>query len=140
LLVSVNVQVRAQQLIQWVGWHANVRPYFLLLGQSLPKSEVDTGFDEATWRRSLPVLAHTCLTALRLQQAKQEWAEPARRVLAQLTGQNLETAQQVPNQVLQEGLGKLYVLLDAMETGDTTFLPAAQQPASGETRHGLWNK
>jgi flagellar biosynthesis protein FlhF len=84
------------------------------------------------------VLAHTCLTAFRLQQARQAWAQPARRVLAQLAGQAFDPAQPVPGPVLLEGLGKIYVLLDALETGEAASLPAVQHADDGGTRNGLW--
>ena len=138
LLASVNVQARAQQLIQWAGWKADARSYFLLLEQSLPNSAGGTGPSDALRLDRLRVLAHTCLTAFRLQQARQAWAQPARRVLAQLAGQAFDPAQPVPGPVLLEGLGKIYVLLDALETGEAASLPAVQQAADGGTRNGLW--
>ena len=138
LLASVTVQARAQQLIQWAGWQADARAYFLLLEQSLPSPEDGTGPGDALRLDRLQVLAYTCLTAWRLQQARQAWAEPARRVLAQLAGQTFEPAQPVPGPVLLEGLGKLYVLLDALETGEAAPVLAIRHAADGGTRNELW--
>jgi len=139
LLASVTVQAPARQLIRWAGWQADARPYFRLLDQSRPNPESDTSQGEAAMHNRLRVLAHTCLTTFRLQQAQQAWAPPARRVLAQLAGQAFDPAQSVLGPVLLEGLGKLYVLLDALETGEAASLPAAQHTADGEMRNGLWN-
>ena len=137
-LASVNVQARAHELIRWAGWQADAKPYFLLLDQSLPAPEGDTGSGESARHDRLLVLTHNCLTALRLQQAAQAWAQPARTVLAQLAGQTFDPAQPVPGPVLLEGLGKLHVLLDALETGETASLPAVPHAADGGTRNGVW--
>ena len=138
LLASVSVQAPAQQLIRWAGWQAEARPYFRLLDQSLPSAEGETGLGEAARRNRMRVLAHTCLTAFRLQQAQQAWAQPARRVLAQLAGQAFDPDQPVPGPILLEGLGKLYVLLDALEIGEADSLPAAQHTAADDMGNELW--
>ena len=151
LLASVGVQAPAGQLIRWAGWQADARPYFLLLAQSLTRAEGNAGqHEEAAGHNCWPLLAHTCLTTFRLQQAQQAWALPARRVLAQLAGQPLDPAQPaqpVPGAVLLEGLGKLHVLLDALEsgaaaegaeTGAAAAAPAVQQPADGGPGSVLW--
>ncbi len=139
LLASVSVQAPAQQLIQWAGWQANAKPYFRLLDQSLPIPDGDTDPGETAQYSRLLVHAHTCLTAFLLQKAQQAWAQPARRLLAQLAGQAFDPVQPVPGPVLLEGLGKFYVLLDALKTGEAASLPAAQQTADGEVGDGLWN-
>src|SRR5690606_16013427 len=138
LLASVTVQAPALQLIQWAGWQADAEAYFLLLAQSLPNSESDSAAGGAIPLDRLRVLAHTCLTAFLLQQARQAWAEPARRVLAQLAGRTFEPAQPLPGPVLLEGLGKLYVLLDALETGEAAPVPTVRHAADGATRNELW--
>ncbi|MBG6077838.1 flagellar biosynthesis protein FlhF [Polaromonas sp. CG_9.11] len=138
LLASVTVQARPQQLIQWASWQADAKAYFLLLDQSLPTPEGHTGPCDALRLDRLRVLAHTCLTAFRLQQAQQAWAAPVRRVLAQLAGQTFEPTQPVPGPVLLEGLGKLYVLLDALESGESAPVSEVQHAADGGTRNGLW--
>ena len=138
LLASITIQARAHKLIQWAGWQADAKSYFLLLEQSLPDPEGDTVLGPAHRYDHLRVLAHTCLTALLLQQARQVWAEPARRVLGQLAGQTFESAQPVPGRVLLEGLGKLYTLLDALETGEAAALPSASHTAASGVGNGLW--
>lgn len=137
LLASVSVQARAQQLIRWAGWQADAKPYFLLLEQSLPILEAGAGTGDAHGLDRLQALAHTCLTAWQLQLAPHAWAEPARRVVAQLAGQAFEPGQPVPGPVLLEGLGKLYVLLDALETGESAPVSAVQDAAAG-TRSEVW--
>ena len=138
LLASVNVQARADQLIRWAGWQADAKPYFLFLDQSLPNPESETALGKAARHDRLLVLAHTCLTALQLQQAQQAWAPPARRLLAQLAGQVFDPAQPVSGPVLLEGLGKLYVLLDALENGESATLPVAQHTVDGDAGSELW--
>ena len=69
------------------------------------------------------VAAQACTTVFRLQQAQDVWAATARKAMAQLAGQPVRADQPVPGPVLFEGLGKLYVLLDALESEETAALP-----------------
>ena len=62
------------------------------------------------------IAAQACLTVFLLQQAQSVWAEAARTVLTQLTGRSVRPGRAPLGSSLFEGLGKLFVLLDAMET------------------------
>ena len=87
----------------------------------------------------LLIAGHAAITVFGLQQAQQGWAETARRVMAQLAGQALRADRPVPGRALLEGLGKLFVLLDALETGEAASVPAAQHTADGDMGNGLCN-
>lgn len=138
LLASVNIQVRADQLIRWAGWQVDAKSFFLFFDQSLPNSGDETGLGNAARQDRLLVLAHTCLTALRLQQAQQAWAPPARKLLAQLASQAFNPAHPVSGSVLLEGLGKLYVLLDALENGESVSTPAERHTVDDSMGSELW--
>ena len=69
------------------------------------------------------VAAQACITVFLLQQEQAAWAETARRVLAQLTGRSVRPDRPVPGPALFEGLEKLFVLLDALETDGATQSP-----------------
>ena len=140
LLASLSVQAPAQQLVRWADWQTGVRPYFRLLEQSLPLLETGDGPHAVARHDRLQALAHHCLTAWRLQQTRHSWAEPARRLLAQLAGQALDADVPVPAGVLLEGLGKLHVLLDALETdtGEAGASPATSHRANVASQGGRW--
>ena len=58
--------------------------------------------------------------------------------MAQLAGQALRADRPVPGRALLEGLGKLFVLLDALETGEVASVPTVQYVADDDMRNGLW--
>ena len=123
LLASSNIQAKAQQIMQWAVWRAAAEPYFKLLNQGLLQFGDSPVSSEADVLKRVLIAAQACITVFRLQQAQEAWAATARKVLAQLTGQSVHTDQPVPGPVLFEGLGKLYVLLDAMEIDEVTVVP-----------------
>ena len=123
LLASSNIQAKAQQIMQWAVWRAAAEPYFRLLNQGLLQFGDSPVSSEADVLKRVLIAAQACITVFRLQQAQEAWAATARKVLAQLTGQSVHTDQPVPGPVLFEGLGKLYVLLDAMEIDEVTVVP-----------------
>ena len=123
LLASSNIQAKAQQIMQWAVWRAAAEPYFKLLNQGLLQFGDSPVSSEADVLKRVLITAQACITVFRLQQAQEAWAATARKVLAQLTGQSVHTDQPVPGPVLFEGLGKLYVLLDAMEIDEVTVVP-----------------
>ena len=125
LLASSNIQAKAQQIVQWAVWRAAAEPYFKLLDQGLLQFVDSHVSGEAAVLKRVLIAAQACITVFRLQQAQQVWAATARKVLAQLTGQSVHTDQPVPGPVLFEGLGKLYVLLDALEIDEAAASPQA---------------
>ena len=123
LLASSNVQAKPQQLIQWSVWRGAAESYFKLLDQGLLQFGDRHVSGETAVLKKVLIAAQACITVFRLQQAQQAWAATACKVLAQLTGHSGHTGQPVPGPVLFEGLAKLYVLLDMLETDETTVLP-----------------
>ena len=133
LLASINLQAKARKVVQWAAWRVNAEPYFALLDKAL--AQLAAGAPDggpAGARTAALVAAQACTTVLRLQQSRAPWAEPARRVLAELAGPHTGAEPPAAGAVLFEGLGKLYALLDALELDEAEALPEAQ--AAGAKR------
>ena len=139
LLASPDILASPRQIAQWAGWRGVCVPYFSLLKQAVQQLEASQLPIETTGLRKLLIAGHAAITVFGLQQAQQGWAETARRVMAQLAGQALRADRPVPGRALLEGLGKLFVLLDALETGEAASVPAAQHTADGDMGNGLCN-
>jgi flagellar biosynthesis protein FlhF len=123
VLASEDIQASALQLVQWAAWRTSTEPYFKLLGQGLSQFREGQPGDAELSKRAL-FAAQACATVFLLQQEDAAWAQTARSVLAQLTGRTLRPDRPVPGAALFEGLEKLFVLLDALQTGAET--PASQ--------------
>jgi flagellar biosynthesis protein FlhF len=109
--------------MQWAVWRSAAEPYFKVLEQSLLQFAGSLASAEAGRLDTLRVAMQACITVFRLQQAPHAWAATARKAMAKLAGQPVQADQPVPSPVLLEGLGKLYVLLDALETDETAAWP-----------------
>lgn len=123
LLASSDIGAKTQQLIQWAVWRSAAEPFFKLLDQGLLQFGDRHVSGDAAELKKILIAAQACITVFRLQRAPQAWAATACKVLAQLTGHSVQTDQPVPGPVLFEGLAKLYVLLDLLETDESTVLP-----------------
>ena len=116
LLASTCVQATAQQMAQWFAWRTAAEPYFKLLKQGILHLEDGGMPGDAAVRKRLLVAGQASTTVFRLQRAQDVWADTARKALAQLAGRSVRPDHPVPGPALFEGLGKLFVLLDALET------------------------
>ncbi|MFS2033439.1 flagellar biosynthesis protein FlhF [Polaromonas sp. CT11-55] len=126
VLADEAVRVPAQRMAQWPAWRSAAEPYFKLLGQGI--GQLDAA--DAPARRL--IAGQACATVFLLQSLQDGWAETARAALAQLAGRAPKAGRPVPAAVLLEGLGKLLVLLDALETeGVEQPLPAHTPAARG---------
>ncbi len=132
LLAGAGVQASAQQMVQWPVWRAAAEPHFKLLAQTLVQLEDGKPASEAAGLKRFLVAGQMCTTVLRLQQAQQPWADTARKVLTQLAGRAVRPGRPVSGPVLLEGLGKFFVLLDALETDAAAASP---RPHLAAARH-----
>jgi flagellar biosynthesis protein FlhF len=128
VLASEALRAPAWDIAQWTGWRSAAEPFFKLLGQGLNQPDA-----AATPARRL-FAGRVCATVLLLQGLQDGWAEAARVALAQLAGRALKADRPVPGAALLEGLGKLLVLMDALETEGMAGppMPPAQAPAAGD--------
>lgn len=125
VLAGEGVRAPARRMAQWPAWRSAAEPYFRLLGQGI--SQIDAA---AVPARRL-IAGQACATVFLLQGLQDGWAETARRALAQLAGRAVRPGRPVPAAVLFEGLGKLLVLLDALETEGVAPSPAPMPAARG---------
>jgi flagellar biosynthesis protein FlhF len=123
LLASAGIEASAAQIVQWAAWRAVAEPYFKLLNQGLLQLSDGRAPGEVIMLKRVLIAAQASITVFRLQQAQDDWAETARKVLTQLTGRSVRTDRPMPGSALFEGLGKLFVLLDAMETDEAAVSP-----------------
>jgi flagellar biosynthesis protein FlhF len=132
VLASTGIQATAQQMAQWPAWRTAAEPCFKLLKQGmLQLGDVGTP-DDAAMQKRLLIAGQASTTVFRLQRARDAWAETARKALAQLAGRSVRPDRSVPGPALFEGLGKLFVLLDALETDAAAVAPQSlMAPAPG---------
>jgi flagellar biosynthesis protein FlhF len=109
VLAGEGVRAPARRMAQWPSWRSAAEPYFKLLGQGIGQ------MDAAAVPSRRLIAGQACATVFLLQGLQDGWAETARRALAQLAGRAVRPGRPVPAAVLFEGLGKLLVLLDALE-------------------------
>lgn len=124
VLADEGLRVPARRMAQWPGWRGAADPYFRLLGQGLAQ------MDAAGAPARRLIAGQACATVFLLQGQQQAWAEAARAALAQLAGRAPKAGRPVPAAVLLEGLGKLLVLLDALETEGVAAPSPAHTPAA----------
>jgi flagellar biosynthesis protein FlhF len=128
LLASTSVQATAHQMSQWPAWRTAAEPYFKLLKQGISQLGGGGLAGDVALRKRLLVAGQTSTTVFRLQSAQDAWAETARKALAELAGRSVRPDRPVPGPALFEGLGKLFALLDAMETDDAALSPPSHMP------------
>lgn len=116
LLASTSVQATAQQMAQWPAWRTAAEPYFKLLKQGILQLGGGGLAGDVAVRKRLLIAGQASTTVFRLQRVQDVWADTARKALAQLAGRSVRPDRPVPGPALFEGLGKLFVLLDALET------------------------
>lgn len=125
VLAGEGVRAPARRMAQWPSWRSAAEPYFKLLGQGIGQ------MDAAAVPARRLIAGQACATVFLLQGLQDGWAETARRALAQLAGRAVRPGRPVPAAVLFEGLGKLLVLLDALETEGVAPSPAPLPAARG---------
>lgn len=123
LLASTDVQATAQQMAQWPAWRTAAEPYFKLLKQGIVQLGGGGLAGDVAVRKRLLIAGQASTTVFRLQYAQDAWADTARKALAQLAGRSVRPNRPVPGPTLFEGLGKLFVLLDALETDGAALSP-----------------
>jgi flagellar biosynthesis protein FlhF len=123
MLASTGIHATAVQMAQWPGWRTAAEPYFKLLKQGILQLSSDGAPDGSAMRKQWLIAGQASTTVFRLQYQQDAWADAARKVLARLAGRSVRPGRPVPGPVLLEGLGKLFVLLDALESDDAELSP-----------------
>ncbi len=118
VLASPCIKATALQIAQWAAWRARVEPCFKLINQNILQLGECSVFGNLAPPERVLLAGQASSTVFRLQHATGAWAETARKVLAQLAGRPVRAGRAIPGAALFEGLGKFFVLLDALETDD----------------------
>jgi flagellar biosynthesis protein FlhF len=127
MLANSGLRAPASEIAQWPQWRAAADPYFKLLRQCAVQLDAEQAEQAQHMQdasdtvridaeKILMIAAQSASTVYRLQGESAPWAEPARKSLAQLAGRSIRPDRPVPSVCLLEGLEKLFVLLDALET------------------------
>jgi flagellar biosynthesis protein FlhF len=129
-LTNIGTEVTARQLTQWQAWANDAEPCFRLLrdGVQLVGGIGELG-DPNNMKRLL-IAGQMTTTVWRLAQAEGEWADRTRVLLGQLTGRPVRNGRLMSGSALYAGVGKLFLLLEALGTESTAPVqaPRALEP------------
>ncbi|WP_454907372.1 flagellar biosynthesis protein FlhF [Variovorax gossypii] len=129
-LTNIGTEVAARQLAQWQAWANDAEPCFRLLrdGVQLVGGIGELG-DPNNMKRLL-IAGQMTTTVWRLAQAEGEWADRTRVLLGQLTGRPVRNGRLMSGSALYAGVGKLFLLLEALGTESTAPVqaPRALEP------------
>ncbi|WP_041743003.1 flagellar biosynthesis protein FlhF [Collimonas fungivorans] len=131
LLTNLGPAATASQLAAWSCWKQAADPYYKLLKQAILQLGACTEPGDSHMQKRLLVAAQVSTTVWRLAQSRNDWAAPARTLLAQLAGHRIRSGSVTVASAaaLFEGFGKLIALLDALALDADNV--AAVAPAHG---------
>jgi flagellar biosynthesis protein FlhF len=115
-LCNIGAEVSLGQLAQWQAWAAEAEPCFRLLRQGLSALGGLGEAGDPHMMKRLLVAGQVTTTVWRLLQAEGDWAARTRALLVQLTGRAARVGRPVSGNVLYAGVGKLFLLLEALDT------------------------
>jgi flagellar biosynthesis protein FlhF len=115
-LCNIGAEVPLAQLAQWQAWAAEAEPCFRLLRQGLSALGGLGEAGDPHMMKRLLVAGQVTTTIWRLLQAEGDWAARTRALLVQLTGRAARVGRPVSGNVLYAGVGKLFLLLEALDT------------------------
>ena len=127
---NVGGDTTARQLLQWQEWAAGVEPCFRLMAKGFQLTGGSGEWGDPKVMKRLLVAGQVATTAWRLLHASDDWAGRVRVLLAELSGRQVRAGRPLSGNVLYEGLGKLFHLLDALGAETTPLLPEGSDAAS----------
>ena len=119
LLSNIGREVAARQLAQWQGWATEADPCFQLIRKGLQLMDGMGELGTPNMMKRLLLVGQVTTTVWRLLHASGDWAERTRTLLTQLTGRSVQPDLPLSGNVLFEGVGKLFLLLDTLDTEST---------------------
>jgi flagellar biosynthesis protein FlhF len=123
-LSNIGADVPAQQLAQWQGWANDAEPCFRLLREGVQQVGGIGELGDPDNMKRLLIAGQTTTTVWRLLQAEGEWADRTRVLLGQLTGRPVRNGRLMSGGALYAGVGKLFLLLEALGTESTAPVQA----------------
>jgi flagellar biosynthesis protein FlhF len=118
-LTNIGMEVSTQQLAQWMGWASDAEPCFRLLRDGVQMVGGIGELGDPDIMKRLLIAGQMTTTVWRLLQAEGEWADRARALLGQLTGRPARNGRAMSGSALYAGVGKLFLLLEALGTEST---------------------
>lgn len=115
-LSNVGSEVTVRQLAQWQAWAAEAEPCFRLIRQGLQLVGGMGELGDPHMMKRLLVAGQVTTTVWRLLHARGDWAERTRALLNQLTGRPARLDRAPSGNALYVGVGKLFLLLEALGT------------------------
>jgi len=128
-LSNIGSEVSACQLAQWLGWAVDAEPCFRLLRDGVQLVGGIGELGDPDIMKRLLIAGQMSTTVWRLLQAEGEWADRARSLLGQLMGRPARNGRAMSGSALYAGVGKLFLLLDALGTESTAPVQAPRESA-----------
>jgi flagellar biosynthesis protein FlhF len=129
-LSNIGAEVSTHQLAQWLGWAVDAEPCFRLLRDGVQLVGGIGELGDPDIMKRLLIAGQMSTTVWRLLQAEGEWADRARALMGQLMGRPARNGRAMSGSALFAGVGKLFLLLDALGTESTA--PVQAPRALGE--------
>ncbi len=128
-LSNVGTEVGVGELAQWQAWAGEADPCFRLIRQGLQLVGGLGELGDPDMMKRLLIAGQVTTTVWRLLHAKGEWADRTRALLNQLTGRPVRSSRPLTGNALFVGVGKLFLLLEALGTESTapTRAPEAME-------------
>ncbi|MEZ2296759.1 flagellar biosynthesis protein FlhF [Variovorax sp. RCC_210] len=128
-LSNVGTDVPARQLAQWQGWANEAEPCFRLLRDGVQLAGGIGELGDPDNMKRLLIAGQVTTTVWRLLHAEGEWADRTRALLGQLTARPVRNGRLMSGSALYAGVGKLFLLLEALGTESTapTQAPRAME-------------
>jgi flagellar biosynthesis protein FlhF len=118
-LTNIGADVSTQQLAQWQGWASDAEPCFRLLRDGVQMVGGIGELGDPDIMKRLLIAGQMTTTVWRLLHAEGEWADRTRALLGQLTGRPARNGRAMSGSALYAGVGKLFLLLEALGTEST---------------------
>ncbi|RQO46205.1 flagellar biosynthesis protein FlhF [Variovorax sp. KBW07] len=118
-LSNVGAEVGVQQLAQWQGWASEAEPCFRLMRDGVQLAGGMGELGDPNMMKRLLIAGQMSTTVWRLLQADGDWAERTRMLLGQLTGRPVRAGRPMTGGALYAGVGKFFLLLEALGTEST---------------------
>jgi flagellar biosynthesis protein FlhF len=118
-LSNVGAEVGVQQLAQWQGWANEAEPCLRLMRDGVQLAGGMGELGDPNMMKRLLIAGQMTTTVWRLLQADGDWAERTRMLLGQLTGRPVRAGRPMTGSALYAGVGKFFLLLEALGTEST---------------------
>jgi flagellar biosynthesis protein FlhF len=123
-LSNIGAEVPTRQLAQWQGWAQDAEPCFRLLRDGVQLVGGIGELGDPDIMKRLLIAGQMTTTVWRLLQAEGEWADRTRALLGQLTARPARNGRLMSGSALYAGVGKLFLLLEALGTESTAPVQA----------------